>query len=68
MVFAHNALLQKLNTIICTKNSKNTGCLGGCSILNALNLEKWGVKIPNCALLMDFFALFWLYRMHALIL
>ena len=29
-----------------------------CSILNALNLRKWGVKIHNCALLLDFFPFF----------
>ena len=29
---------------------------GGCSILNALNLEKWGVKTHNWALLLDFLA------------
>ena len=35
--------------------------------VNALILEKWGVKTHNCALLLDFLALFWLYRMYALI-
>ena len=38
-----------------------------CSILHALNLERWGVKIHNCTLLLEFLALFWLYCMHALI-
>ena len=31
---------------------------GGCSIPNALNLEKLGVKIDNCVLLLNFIALF----------
>ena len=40
------------------ENSKNTCNLVGCSILNALNLEKWGAKIHNCAYLLDFLAPF----------
>ena len=36
----------------------------GCSVLNALNLEKKGVKIQKCVLLLNFISLFWLYRMH----
>lgn len=43
-----------------TKNSKNT-CLGGCSVLNALNLEELGVKIHNYALLLDYVVLLWWY-------
>ena len=38
-----------------------------CGILNALTLEKFGVKIDNCAFLLIFFALFSLYRTQALI-
>ena len=50
------------------KTPKNTCCLGrGCSVLNALNLEKQGVKIHNCALFLGFLPLFWLYCTHALI-
>ena len=30
----------------------------GCSVLNALNLKKRGIKIHNCALLLDFRAFF----------
>ena len=32
--------------------------VGGCDILNALNLETLGVKIHNCAILLDFPSLF----------
>ena len=35
-----------------------------CSVLNALNLEKQGVKIHKCALLLNFPPPFWLYHMH----
>ena len=44
------------NAFFSTKNSKNTCCLRRCSILNALNLAKWGVKIQNCAHFLDFLA------------
>ena len=64
---AHSALFEIWNVFFSTKNFKNTFCLRGCSALNALNLEKWGVKIYKCVLLLDFLALFWLYRTHALI-
>ena len=37
---------------------------GGYSVINAVNLKKWVVKIQNCALLL---ALFGLYRKHAFI-
>ena len=40
---------------------------GVCTILNALNLEKWGIKIHNCTLLLDLFAIPWFYRTHALV-
>ena len=33
--------------------------------LNALNFEKWGIKIHNYALSLDFLAFFWLYRTYA---
>ena len=49
------------------KIPKKTCCLQGCSILNVLNLVKWGVKIPDCALLWDFLTLFWSYRTHPLL-
>ena len=45
---------------------QNTCHLGVCSVLNALRSEKCGVKIHNCALLLHFIALFWLYHTHAL--
>ena len=54
-VFTHNALFVELNALFSAKNSKNTCSLGGCSIINALNLKEWVVKIHNCSLL-DFFA------------
>ena len=57
-VAARSALFTKLNTFFYTKNSKNTCRLGDYSILNALNLEKWGVKTHSCALLLDFPGLF----------
>ena len=40
------------------------GVAWGCSVLNALNLERQGVKIHKCALLLNFLPPFWLYRMH----
>ena len=49
------------------KNSWNFCHVKWWSLLNALKLERWGVKIHNDALLLDFPALFWLYRTHALI-
>ena len=61
------ALSEKWNAFFSTKNSKNTCCLGGCSVLNALILEKWGVKTHNSALLLDFLAFFWLYRRYTLV-
>ena len=39
-VSSHSALFEKLNATPFTKNSKTTCCSGGCSVLNALNLEK----------------------------
>ena len=62
-----SALFKKRNTFFSTKTSENTCCFRGCSIEDALNLEKWGVKTHNCALLLDFLALFWLYHTHAFI-
>ena len=44
---------------------KNTWRLWGCSILKALNLSKWVVKIHNSAHLLDFPAPFWLYLKRA---
>ena len=40
------------------KTPKNKCRLGGCSVLNAPNLEKLGVKIYNCALLWTFLPFF----------
>ena len=57
---ARSALFEK-------RNAKNTCRLGRFSVLNVLNLKKGAVKIHNCALLLDFLALF-LYRTYALIL
>ena len=54
MVPAHNALFDKWNVLFSTKNKtknkKKTCRLGGCSVLNALNLEKRGVQIHSCTL------------------
>ena len=63
----HSALFEKWNVLFSTKNSQTTCRLRGCSVLNALNLEKSGIKIHKCAVLLDFLAPFWLYRKHALI-
>ena len=60
VVPARSALFEKWNALFSPKTSKTTCRLRGCSVLNALNLEKWGLKIHNCALLLDFLALFWL--------
>ena len=51
MVFTHSALFEKLQ-----KHRQ----FKGCSILNALNLGKWRIKIHNFALFLDLLALFWL--------
>ena len=66
-VSACSVLFEKWNSLFPTTNSKNTYRSRGCSVINALNLEKWEVKIHNSALLQDFLVLFWLYRTHALI-
>ena len=55
---ARSALFEKWNAFFYTKNFKDTFRLGGCTVLNALNLEKWWVQIYKCALLLDFLALF----------
>ena len=64
---ARSALFEKQNALFFTKNSKNICHLGGCNVPNALNLEKCGAKLHNCALLLDFFTFYWLNRTHALI-
>ena len=66
-VTARSTLFEKWNTFSSNKISKNTCNLGGCSVLNVLNLKKCRVKIHNCALLLHFIDLFWFYRTHALI-
>ena len=55
---ARSASFKKWYALFSSKNSKNTCRLGVFSVLNALNLEEWGVKIHNCAFLLDFLALF----------
>ena len=55
---------EKSNAFFSPKNSKNKCLLAGCSVLDALNLEKCGVKIHNCALLLHFIA-FFLVTPHA---
>ena len=55
---ARSALFKKWNAFFSTKNSRNTCRLGGCSVLNVLNLEKCGVKDHNCAHLLHFIAFF----------
>ena len=57
VVATGNALFEKWNALFSTKNSKTTFHLGGCSVLNALNLEKWGVKIHLCAFFLTFLAI-----------
>ena len=54
-------------TCLILLKTKKTCRLGGCSVLNAINLEKRRVKIHKYVLLLDFLALFWLYRTHVLI-
>ena len=61
VVTTRSTLFAKQNTFFSTKISKTTCCLGRCSVLNALNLEKWGVKTHNCVLLLDFLILFCLF-------
>ena len=55
----HSVLFEKWNAFFSVKISKNTCRLGGCRVLNVLNLEKYGVNIHNCALLLHFIALVW---------
>ena len=55
---ARSALFEKWNAFFYTKNFKDTFRLGGCTVLNALNLEKWWVQIYKCVLLLDFLDLF----------
>ena len=66
-IFARNSLFVEQNSLFSTQNSKNACCLDGCNIINAINLKKWVVKIHNCALSLDLFTLFELYRTHLLI-
>ena len=54
-VSARNALFVEQNALFSTKNSKNAYCLGRCGIINVLNLNKWGIKIHNCLLILYFF-------------
>ena len=54
-VSARSALFKKRNAFFSAKNSKTQCHLVGCRVLNALNLEKCGVKIHNCVLLLIFF-------------
>ena len=54
-----SALLEKWNAFFFTKTPKTLAVYGGeCSVLNALNLKKWGVRILNWVLLLDFCFLF----------
>ena len=66
-ISACSAFFEEKSAIFSTENSKNTCHLEESSILNALNLKKWGIKIYNCALLWEFVALSWLYLTHVLI-
>ena len=67
-VQARNTHFEKSKTLFSVKIFKTTFCLGGggYSILIALNLENFWVKIQNRALLLDFLALFLLYYTHTL--
>ena len=51
VVTAHSALCILRNKLPYTllKPPKTPCCLGGCSLVNALNLQKWGVRIHNHA-------------------
>ena len=55
VVLTRGALFEKCNALFSVKNSKNTCRLVGCSVVNAQNLEKLGLKIHNCALLLNLF-------------
>ena len=66
LVPARDAFFEIKNTLFSVETLKSTSCLEGCSIPNVLNLEKLGVKIVNCSLLLGFIALFLLYCVHAL--
>ena len=66
-VSACSDLLEKLKAFFSTKSSKNTCRFKWCSVLNTLHLKKCRLKINNCALLLDFLAIFWLQSAHALI-
>ena len=63
---SRSALFEKWNNFS-GKTFKTTGRLEGCSIPNALNLKILEGKIHNCTLLLNFPALFSLYRTYAMI-
>ena len=65
MQYPHGVPNLRQNTLFFVKSFKTASCLRGGSILNALNLEKHWLRIQNCALLLNFLALFLLYRTHA---
>ena len=59
----HSALFEKWNALFFNNKLQKHMPFQGCSILNALNLKKWGVQIHNCALLLDLPAVFY-YTAH----
>ena len=62
-VHKRSVLFEKWHAFFSTKNSKNTYCSGGCMVLNALNLEKWGVKIHESVILLEFLSFGYTTRM-----
>ena len=58
-----NAIVEKSNNLYFTKT---TWHLGGRWVVKALNLDKWGAKIYNCALKLQLPCPFSLYCPHAL--
>ena len=58
VVLTRSALFEKWYAFFSTENLKNSCLFWGCSVLNALNLEKWGVKIHSVPLYWTFLPFF----------
>ena len=53
-----NAIFEEYNTLFSVKTLKTLCYQDGCSFPNTLNWEELSVKILNCAILVNSFALF----------
>ena len=57
-VSTRSTLFEKYISVFSVKTLKTTYCLRNCSIPNALDMQKVGGENHNCALFLDFVALF----------